>query len=221
MRTYFKIRFILVGLAIALFTGCNASRESATIEQAEQDLVELRNWIGNKLDRAATATADERAVLRSEFNELTARIDRGVDNLAEESKEEYKELRNRFNEWDTEQARLEEERQNQQNQSAMDPAREREWTIQLMGTSFENINNVPADQIDEAYVAFMQSVRDKDGNWGDTEWQYAQAVLDRLKERKHQLGSALSTEDRLKVEALEAEFGTRKAASDVKEEIKN
>lgn len=204
---------------MAFFTGCNSPRESATLNQAEQDLVELRNWMGNKFDQAAAATADERAELRREFNDLSARVERGVDNLAEESKEEYKELRARFDEWETEQARREEEER--QNQSALDPNREREWTSQLMGSSFESINSISADQIDEAYVSFMENVRDKRSNWSDSEWEYAQAVLDRLKERKHQLGSSLSTEDRLKVEALEVEFGTLKTASDVKEEIKD
>jgi hypothetical protein len=223
MKTLNKLTFFMMVLGASLFMGCNAQREAATQNQVEQDLAEFRTWASTKFDRAEAATEDERAALKQEFNELTARVDRGIDNLTDEAKEEYNELKASYNEWEAEQERMASQSpdQNQQMDTALDPDRQKEWTSQLMGSSFEDISAVSAEQLDEAYVAFMENVRNKRSNWSDSEWAYAESVLNSLKERKDQLGASLSTEDRVKVEALEAEFGALRIGQNVKEEIKD
>lgn len=103
MKIQVNLKHVVLLLGLSIFMGCNAQRESSVQNQAEQDLVELRNWMGNKLDKAENATADERAELREEFSSLTEKVENGLEDLAEESKEEYKQLKNRYDEWEAKQ----------------------------------------------------------------------------------------------------------------------
>lgn len=211
MKIQVNLKHVVLLLGLSIFIGCNAQRESSVQNQAEQDLVELRNWMGNKFDKAENATADERAELRKEFSSLTDRVENGLENLAEESKEEYKQLKNRYNEWEA--------KQEWQANMPLDTEKQSEWTNRLMG-SYQDINSINGEQLPEAYQAFIKNVWNTHSNWSPKNWEYAQNVFNRLKGRKDQGASSLSTEDRTKIEALEVEFGTLKTGQDVEELLK-
>lgn len=202
---------------------CNPAREAGIRDRAGEELTEFRNWVSNTVSRADDATEEERASLRQEFSQLSSNMAEGLNDLADDARAEFNQLTARYEEWDAEQDRKMAQQQQQRSDTAsdMDQQSQEQWTNKLMGTDYQNINSLMASQIREAYISFMQNVRDNREGWTEQEWEQVEEVLNQLNNRKEQVESALSTEDQAKILALQAEFQTLQTAQEIKEEIKN
>ncbi|WP_276498910.1 hypothetical protein [Pontibacter litorisediminis] len=80
-----------------------------------------------------------------------------------------------------------------------------------------DINAITAQNMRQAYITFMENVREQKANWGDTEWQNAKNVLERLNAHKETVEKELGTDDKGKIKMLQAEFRSLETAGDVKD----
>ncbi|TPE43883.1 DUF6565 domain-containing protein [Pontibacter mangrovi] len=87
---------------------------------------------------------------------------------------------------------------------------------QLLG-EHANIGAITADSMRQAYITFMDNVREQKGNWTDAEWQQAKELLEKLDAHKETVEKELGTDDKAKIKMLQAEFRTLETAGDVKD----
>ena len=80
-----------------------------------------------------------------------------------------------------------------------------------------DINAITAANMRQAYITFMENVREQKANWGDTEWQNAKNVLERLNAHKETVEKELGTDDKGKIKMLQAEFRTLETGGDIKD----
>jgi hypothetical protein len=176
--------------------------------KAEQDMDELRTWVNTKLNKAETATRQERAQLKEQFSELSGKVEVEAAKLSEQSKGEFKELKARYNQWEA--------KQQEQATLYLDKEELRRWQTALLGP-YQEIRTIKGSRMRDAYLTLMSHVREKRRSWQPEDWAYAEEVLGRLNNRKDQVDASLSTSDRIKIQALKAEFATLKAGRNAKE----
>lgn len=80
-----------------------------------------------------------------------------------------------------------------------------------------DINAITAANMRQAYITFMENVREKKANWGDEDWQNAKNVLERLNAHKETVEKELGTDDKGKIKMLQAEFRTLETGGDIKD----
>jgi hypothetical protein len=212
MKPTAKLNYVMVLVGLLFCVSCSPQR--GLRYDAEQDLVQLRSWMDNRLDDVDQATAEERQVIRQEFDQLNARVERNVDRLSDEARQEYNQLTARFDEWETkadqrvEQATQEDQERKAQRprdtEVAMDPQQKEEWNDKLLGDSFKDVDKLTGEQLKDAYQVFIQNVRDQQENWGEQEWAYAESVLEGLNNRREKVD--VSAGDWTRIQAWIAEF---------------
>jgi hypothetical protein len=202
-----KMRLVLLSGVLCLLTNFGYAQQS----KAERDLAELRSWVNSKLDKAEAATRDERSQLREQFSRLSADVEKGATTLSEKSKQEYKDLRSRYNQWDA--------RQQELSSLYIDRTELSRWQAELLGP-YQKVQAVKAPQMRDAYQTFIQNVREKRRAWEPEDWVYAEEVLGRLNDRRDKVDASLSTRDQIKIQTVKTEFGTLKAGRNAKEIIK-
>jgi hypothetical protein len=87
---------------------------------------------------------------------------------------------------------------------------------ELLG-EFADINAITAQNTRQAYITFMENVREQKGTWGDTEWQNAKNILERLNAHKETVEKELGTDDKGKIKMLQSEFRSLETAGDIKD----
>lgn len=80
-----------------------------------------------------------------------------------------------------------------------------------------DINALTAANMRQAYITFMENVREQKSNWGDEDWQNAKNLLEKLNAHKETVEKDLKTDDKGKIKMLQAEFRTLETAGDVKD----
>ncbi|CAN5902599.1 hypothetical protein BH24BAC1_BH24BAC1_33590 [soil metagenome] len=176
--------------------------------RAEQDLEELRTWVDTKLNRAGEVTREDRAQVKEQFNRLAAKVEEGASKLSEQSKADYKDLRSRYNQWEAKQQDLA--------TIYLDKEELARWQAQLLGPH-QNIPKIKAANLRDAYVTFIENVRERRRAWQPEDWVYAEEVLGRLNDRKDQVEPSLSTREIIKIQAVRTEFGTLQAGRKTKD----
>lgn len=87
---------------------------------------------------------------------------------------------------------------------------------ELLG-EFAGINSITAQNMRQAYITFMENVREQKGAWGDEQWQNAKNVLERLNAHKETVEKELGTDDKGKIKMLQAEFRSLETKGDIKD----
>lgn len=182
-----------------------------TGETAEQKLERLRSWMNEKADRADTSIRKEWPKTREELRRINSDLERNIDSLSAESKEEYKQLRARYQQW--------EERQERRQNQPLDPAKLRTWEDQLL-REYKDISNIKPANMREAYLTFMGTVRTKHRNWTQNDWDYVDYVYSSLNDRRGQVETQLGTADKLKIRTLQAEYLALEGAADTRNMVK-
>ena len=72
----------------------------------------------------------------------------------------------------------------------------------------------------EAYLTFMGTVRTKNRNWTQNDWDYVDYVYSTLNDRRGQVETQLSTADKLKIRTLQAEYLALEGAADTRSMVK-
>jgi hypothetical protein len=219
MNTENFYKHFMLFAGIFLMVACNPPREAGIRDRAGNELSDFRSWVSNTVSRADDATAEERARIRKEFSQLSAQAQNSLSGLADDARNEFNQLTTRYEEWDAEQDRKMARQQQQQQQTTM--AQDGRISEKLLDAPYRDINSLTASQVRDAYISFMENVRDNRKDWSEKDWEQVEQVLKQLNNRKDQVNEGLSTKDQAKILALQAEFQLLQSGQQIKEEIKN
>lgn len=184
---------------------------ATTGETAEDKLEKLRGWMNRGADRADTAIRSNWPETKEELRRINADLERNFDSLSAESKEEYRQLRQRYESWEA--------RQERRQQQPLDASELLKWENRLLG-EYKDISNIQPANIREAYLTFMGTVRIKRSNWTQNDWDYVDKVYSALNERRGQIENSISTADKLKIRTLQAEYLALEGAADTRSMLK-
>ncbi len=176
-----------------------------TGKTAQDRLEELRAWMNEKSSQGDTAIRADWPEVREKLRERNAQIERGFDSLSTESKEEYRRLRGRYSQW--------EERQERRQQIPLDPQKVTQWEKELL-REFSAPGAVTTQNVREVYLTFIGVVRAKRQNWSDGDWDYVDHVYSQLNQRRREVEGNISSGDKLKIRALQAEYLTLEGTAD-------
>ncbi|RNI31039.1 hypothetical protein [Rufibacter latericius] len=204
---------LLVGTACERTSPSNTDPNNQPRTRAEEDLAELREWVNVKTDstgrKADTAASRKWPQAKEEFKEKTAKLDSKLDSLSEKSKAEYKELRQKYQNWEA--------RNQQRSQMPLKQETLARFEQELFGTPNALQVHMPAEGMREVYVQFLQNVRAKRNTWSAADWDYVDEIYSRLNQKKDQVEDQISGQDKLKIKALQAEYLTLETGKDAKD----
>ncbi|RIJ34409.1 hypothetical protein [Pontibacter oryzae] len=177
-------------------------------ESAEQELNEFREWLNRQADKGDTAIRKEWPQMKEDLRQKNAELERSFDSLSAKSKQEYRELQQRYKNWEA--------RQERRQQQPLDRDKVTLWQEQLL-REYSNINEISAAQMREAYLTFMGTVRTKRRSWTQDDWDYVDYVYSELNQRRRQLEGNLRVADNLKIRSLQAEYLALEGSADTKD----
>ncbi len=178
-----------------------------TGETAEDKLEDLRGWMNEKASSGDSAIRSDWPEVKEKFKQRTAELDKNMDSLSAKSKQEYNELKTRYQSWEAREERRQKTPLSQQNVT--------KWQSQLLG-EYKDLNKITPNNIREAYLTFMGVVRAKRQNWTQSDWDYVDHVYGKLNDRRGQIEDQISTADNLKIRTLQGEYLTLEGAADTK-----
>ncbi|GAB3197292.1 hypothetical protein GCM10027293_11540 [Pontibacter aydingkolensis] len=184
---------------VILTSACSTTKEAE--RETEDVLSDFRTWIGNTTSNVADRTEEDWQRAKADFRTRTDELDQMQSNFSTEVKEEYQQLKQEFNDADI---RYMQSRQ----QSNLT-----EWQSTLLG-NYANMSTINNTNVREAYITFMDNVRQNKGTWSNEDWEMAKMVLESLNKRKGEI-SDIPTDTEVKIKALQLEFTTLETADDV------
>ncbi|WP_460879464.1 hypothetical protein [Pontibacter rugosus] len=149
MYKLFKPLAALILSLMVVLSSCTATRE----QQIEDDMSDFRTWVSNNTSNIADRSEEDWHQTKETFKTRTQELDQKEDKLSARLKQDYKELKQQFNSADATYTR------NQQNPGIA------EWERALLG-SWADYASINASNVREAYITFMENVRDQKSNWG-------------------------------------------------------
>ena len=176
-------------------------------ETVDEKVEELRGWLNKKAGSADTSIRENWPETREKLRDINADIERNFDSLSAEGKEEYRQLKGRYENWEQEEARRQ--------QQPLKPQEIATWKDQLL-REHKNIEAITPQTIREAYMTFMGSVRTKQRSYSQSDWDYVDHVYSSLNQRRRQIEGQMSAGDKLKIRALQAEYLTLEGAADTR-----
>lgn len=190
-------------LFVVLASACSSTKEAEV--ETKDELADFRTWVSNTTANVADKTEDDWKRAKADFKTRTDELDQMQNNFSAEVREEYDQLKQQFNDADTKYM-----------ESQHQGANLTEWQSTLLG-SYADLSTINNTNVREAYITFMENVRNKKGTWQDTDWHMAKMVLESLNKRKSEL-SDVHTDSEVKIKALQMEFTTLETAADVKDD---
>lgn len=195
-KNYYWLSLLLL-LTIS-FSACTASRE----QEVEDELADFRTWVNDQSANIADRTEEDWEQAKLDFQTRTAELDLKEDEFSEEVRQEYNQLKADFQD-------LDEEREKRMREANM-----AEWNSKLLG-SYADMSTITSQNIREVYIQFLENVRNMRSTWTDEDWEMAKMVMTSLNEKKEAVDDDLSTEDEVKIKALQMEFHTLETSGDV------
>jgi len=192
-------RWLSMLLLLAILGACSTTKE---VENEVQDeLGDFRSWISTTTANVADRTEEDWQQARQDFQMRTWELDQKQENFSEEVRQDYQNLKDQFNEADN------------QYQGSNSDAQKAEWQHKLLGR-WDNLVIINADNVQDAYITFMENVRSMHKSWTEQDWEMAKSVFNTLNERRKTIPSDISTETEVKIKALQIEFHALETAAD-------
>ncbi|MCC9167281.1 hypothetical protein [Pontibacter harenae] len=188
---------ILVGV---VFSACSTTREADN--EVKDELTDFRSWMNTQSGQLADRTKEDWKQAKQDFQQRTSELDSKQDNFTDELKQEYQQLKQEFRDMDERHAKMVEAN----SQSA--------WEKNLLGR-YADFDSILQENVRDAYVVFIENVRQQRGTWDNDDWKMAKKVMEKLNSRKDEVNDGLATEDEIKIKALQMEFRTLENAADV------
>ena len=183
-----------------------------TTTRPNDDLREFRDWVNNKTAEADTNANRRWPKVKDEFKTRTSKLETHMDSLSEDSKQEYAELKRRYELW--------EKKQEARTAQPLNEATLVKWRKELLG-EHQDLSSINGGNARETYLLFMGIVRAKRENWTLTDWDYVDHVYTQLNNRKSQIESKIPMADRLKIKSLQAEYLALEAGADATDAYEN
>lgn len=168
----------------------------------EDELSDFRAWVSSTTSNIAERTEEDWQRAKDDFRMRTQELDQKQEHFTDELKQDYQQLKQEFRQADE---RYEQSRQ----QRSVE-----EWERSLLGR-WADMATINETNVREAYITFMENVREKRSGWSNEDWEMAKRVLESLNERKSQITGDIPTDDEVKIKALQMEFRTLETAADV------
>lgn len=189
----------MIALLLFVFVSCTATRE----QEVEGEVNEFRSWVNMQTSRLSERTEEDWKQTKEEFRQRTAELDQKQDKLSDRLKADYQQIKEDF-----------QERERERDQMAERRTQSMEWERELLGT-YADAASVNAGNIRQAYITFLENVRSKRSNWDNEDWEMAKLVLEELNKRKDAVEGDISTEDEVKIKALQMEFTALETGDDL------
>ncbi|GAB3203210.1 hypothetical protein ABID22_000976 [Pontibacter aydingkolensis] len=189
----------------------DTARVVQTGKTAEQQLEEFRGWLNRQSEKGDIAIRSNWPKVKEELRQRNAQLEQNFDSLSDKSKQEYRDLQERYKRWET--------RQERRQAQPLDPSKLTLFEEQLL-REYKNLQSINANNIREAYLTFMGTVRAKRRNWTPDDWDYVDYVYSQLNQRRGQVEGQISTGDNLKIRALQAEYLTLEGAADTQSAVR-
>ncbi|WP_242927133.1 DUF6565 domain-containing protein [Pontibacter vulgaris] len=199
MAKYLLLAFVL--LTNSLLSGCSASKE----QEIGDDISDFRTWVNMQTEKVSDRTEEDWQRTKDDFKLRTQELDDQQENFSDEIKQEYAQLKQKFNDADEERARTLAQRESLTT-----------WQERLLG-SYADRNTITGANVRDVYIAFMDKVREEHKNWTDKDWEMAKMVRDELDKRKDEVDDDLTTDEQVKIKALQMEFRTLESSDDVRD----
>lgn len=175
-----------------------------TENEANEELTEFETWVDNTAANVEAETEEEWAETRAEYDRQVAELDAETSEWDEETRTRYESAKTRF-----------QEREDNLRQTwaaavvvvEVDP----QMATTLIGTS--DFSTITAQNIKEKYQMLLQKTRELDDQWTDADWERADAVMDRLDERREELD--VPAEDVTRIIAWKGEYNVLKAGDEI------
>ncbi|WP_207435827.1 DUF6565 domain-containing protein [Sabulibacter ruber] len=216
MRTTRYIGILAFLIALAGGSACDRTSPANTEvnnqpkTRAEEDLAEFRDWIEGKTSKADGDTANAKwSDIKEEFKQKTAKLDTRLDSLSAESKEEYKELRRKYETWEA----------NNQKRTSTPLSQDtlKRFNQELLGSANALAAHLTAEQMRDVYTQFVQNVRMRRDSWTASDWDYVDEIYSQLNKKKDQVEDQIPAKDKLKIKALQAEYLALETGKDAKD----
>jgi hypothetical protein len=203
-KAYEKISEDGLSLALAVVA---FGAQAQTQTQLNKDLADLRAWMSRKANQADSVTQAEWPNLSREFKARTASLDRNVNRLSAESKQEYSSLKGKYQEW---------EKRNETRKAVdLDGQELERWERDLTGTT--HIAKIKAAALRDAFNRLLTYTREHRRTWSLRDWDYAEFVFGELNTRKSEVLDNLDNSDKIKIAALQVEFATLQKSREAKD----
>ncbi|MBA9075378.1 MULTISPECIES: hypothetical protein [Rufibacter] len=136
------------------------------------------------------------------------KLDERVESAANKTREEAKEAK----------AALARKRAQSLERKARGPVagKQQQMEQELLG-EYRFLSQVSAENIKDAYVHFLQQVRDRKDVWTMEDWDYANGIYKRLNEREKVLHEDIILRHATKIKALQAEYLALENRADLKD----
>lgn len=198
---------LLMAALAAILTVTALDGQAQTKSKLEQDLEDFRTWMNKRVNQGDSITRAEWPSIKQEFRARTQRLDRSSSQMTAQSKQEYGEMKDRYQEWEAQH----EERYGQ----PLKRETAATWERRLTGTN--KIGQLKASQLRDTFTRFMENVRAQRTDWSLRDWDYAEHVYLLLSDRKQQVLDQMTNNDKIKVAALQLEFNTLRKSRDAKD----
>jgi len=185
----------------------DTARLVVTDRTADDKLEEFRGWLNEQVDKGDNAIREDWPQTREKLRERNQELEQKFDSLSVEGKEEYRQLQDRYAQWEA--------RQERRQQQPLNPKEIARWEDQLLG-EYSSIEDISAATVREAYLTFMGGVRTKRRGWSQDDWDYADYVYGQLNQRRRQIEGEISTADNIKIRTLQAEYLALEGGADTK-----
>jgi activator of HSP90 ATPase len=202
---------MMLAILVVLLAMVTLESSAQTNSKLKQDLEDLRSWMNQKASQGDSITRAEWPAIRQEFRARTRGLEQGSDKMTDESKQEYGELKTRYNHWEAANEEQYGQPLNRKTAAA--------WERRLAGTN--KVGQLKASQVRGAFIRFMENVRAQRMDWSLRDWDYAEHVYLQLTDRKQQLLDQMSNNDKIKISALQVEFNTLRKSRDAKDRYNN
>ncbi len=186
-------------LTLAMLAGCSTTKEAEN--DVQDELGDFRNWVNTTTGSVADKTEEDWQQAKEDFKMRTQELDQKQEHFSGEVKQDYQHLKQQFTEAD------------EMYQSSHMEAQKVEWQRNLLGT-YADLSTINETNVREAYITFMDNVREQRKNWTDKEWEMAKVVLNSLDERRKAITADIPTDSQIKIKALQMEFHTLETGAD-------
>lgn len=188
--------FLVFGLS--LLFACTTARD----REVNDELSDFRNWINQTTANIAERTEEDWKRAKSDFNTRTRELDQKQEGFSDELKQDYESLKAEFRTADETYERN------------LRAARLAEWEQRLLGP-YSDKTTINQTNVRQAYITFLENVRNQHNTWSNEDWEMAKMVLNSLNERKDEVDEGLNTDDEVKIKALQMEFRALETAGDL------
>jgi Skp family chaperone for outer membrane proteins len=209
LSTRFPLLLAFMWLALSSAEALAQSKTSSTFN-------EFKDWVSRTTSSASDKTEEEWEQVKTEYKDLTSRLDKEEDKLSASAKKEYKQLKADFSKTE---AGLKTRWQNMKASESM--ASQSSLSAQTMlGEKYGNIESLEPHQMKDAYREFIMHVRANSNNWTDADWKQAKNVYQQLSDKREGMMN-IPTSDEASIQTLQAEFNAMRGGHEIKESYKS